>query len=92
MDTETFKILYSGSLAYTMFITNILIPNGEKYDYILEKEYYNAANFSLVGCVLLATKEDVVKGSKDIFETKIFYNNLLEAINFISTKKSDGYY
>lgn len=92
MDTETFKILYSGSLAYTMFITNILIPNGEKYDYILEKEYYNAANFSLVGCILLATKEDVVKGSKDIFETKIFYNNLLEAINFISTKKSDGYY
>ncbi len=92
MDTETLKTLYSGIKEYAIILTNILDEKIEDFEYIMDSKYLNIASFSLVSCVLLAIKEDVVEGTKENYETKIFYNELLRSVNMIAIKKSDGFY
>lgn len=92
MDTETLKIFYSGIKGYTMLLTNLLDGNAQDFEYIMDKKLLKMAGFGLSSCILLAVKENVVEGTTDNFESKVFYNNLLESVNFIATKKADGYY
>ena len=92
MDTETLKIFYSGIKGYTMLLTNLLDGNAQDFEYIMDKKLLKMAGFGLSSCILLAVKENVVEGATDNFESKVFYNNLLESVNFIATKKADGYY
>ena len=92
MDTETLKTLYSGIKGYAIILTNKLDEKTEDFEYIMDSKYLSIASFSLVSCVLLAIKEDVVEGTKENYETKIFYNELLRSVNMIAIKKSDGFY
>ena len=92
MDTETLKTLYSGIKGYAIILTNILDETTEEFEYITVSKYLSIASFSLVSCVLLAIKEDVVEGTKENYETKIFYGELLRSVNMIAIKKSDGFY
>ena len=92
MDTETLKTLYSGIKGYAIILTNILDEKTEDFEYIMDSKYLSIASFSLVSCVLLAIKEDVVEGTKENYETKIFYGELLRSVNMIAIKKSDGFY
>lgn len=92
MDTETLKTLYSGIKGYAIILTNILDEKTKDFEYIMDSKYLSIASFSLVSCVLLAIKEDVVEGTKENYETKIFYGELLRSVNMIAIKKSDGFY
>lgn len=92
MDTETLKTLYSGIQGYAIILTNILDEKTEDFEYIMDNKYLSIASFSLVSCVLLAIKEDVVEGTKENYETKIFYGELLRSVDMIAIKKSDGFY
>lgn len=92
MDTETLKTLYSGIKGYAIILTNILDEKTEDFEYIMDSKYLSIASFSLVSCVLLAIKEDVVEGTKENYETKIFYGELLRSVDMIAIKKSDGFY
>lgn len=92
MDTETLKTLYSGIKGYAIILTNILDEKVQDFEYIIDSKYLSIASFSLVSCVLLAIKEDVVEGTKENYETKIFYGELLRSVNMIAIKKSDGFY
>lgn len=92
MDTETLKTLYSGIKGYAIILTNILDEKTEDFEYIMDNKYLSIASFSLVSCVLLAIKEDVVEGTKENYETKIFYGELLRSVDMIAIKKSDGFY
>ena len=92
MDTETLKTLYSGIKGYAIILTNILDEKVQDFEYIIDSKYLSIASFSLVSCVLLAIKEDVVEGTKENYGTKIFYDELLSSVDMIATKKSDGFY
>lgn len=92
MDTETLKTIYSGIKEYAIILTNILDEKTKDFEYIMDSKYLSIASFSLVSCVLLAIKEDVVEGTKENYETKIFYGELLRSVNMIAIKKSDGFY
>lgn len=92
MDTETLKTFYSGIKGYTMLLTDLLDEKADDFEFIMDKKLLKMASFSLSSCILLAVKENVVEGETDNFESKVFYNNLLESVNFIATKKTDGYY
>lgn len=61
MDTETLKTLYSGIKGYAIILTNILDEKVQDFEYIIDSKYLSIASFSLVSCVLLAIKEDVVE-------------------------------
>ena len=73
-------------------LTNILDEKVQDFEYIIDSKYLSIASFSLVSCVLLAIKEDVVEGTKENYGTKIFYDELLSSVDMIATKKSDGFY
>ena len=92
MDTETLKTLYSDIKGYTMLLTNLLDGNAQDFEYIMDSKYLSIASFSLVSCVLLAIKEDFVEGTKENYEAKIFYGELIRSVNMIAIKKSDGFY
>ena len=92
MDTETLKTLYSGIKGYAIILTNILDEKVQDFEYIIDSKYLSIASFSLVSCVLLAIKEDVVEGTKENYGTKIFYDEFLSSVDMIATKKSDGFY
>lgn len=92
MDTETLKTLYSGIKGYAIILTNILDEKVQDFEYIIDSKYLSIASFSLVSCVLLAIKEDIVEGTKENYGTKIFYDELLSSVDMIATKKSDGFY
>ena len=65
MDTETLKTLCSGIKGYAIILTNILDEKVQDFEYIIDSKYLSIASFSLVSCVLLAIKEDVVEGTKE---------------------------
>lgn len=92
MDAKTLKTLYSGIKGYAIILTNLLDEKTEDFEYIMDSKYLSIASFSLVSCVLLAIKEDVVEGTKENYKTKIFYGELLRSVNMIAIKKSDGFY
>ena len=92
MDIETLKQYYCGAKGYTIMLTDFLDEKIDDFEYILNNTELNIASFGFICCILLAIKENTVTGTRGNFESKIFYDNLLESINFIADKKSDGYY
>lgn len=91
MDTNSLINLYNGLKAYTVFLTNFFIPTGEKSDYILDKDLYNAAIFGLSNIILTSIKEDLIKGNRANFTTYIPDDALKVAVEELTTKTSMGY-
>ena len=58
MDEETFKMIYGGIKAYVMFLIDCFQKKSKKDDFILEKDYFYLAKFSLCNCILLNIKEE----------------------------------
>lgn len=92
MNTDTLKALYSGIKGYSIFLTNFLLPTGEKSDYILDKDIFNSANLALANQILLGIKEDLIDGTKYSYETGIPQSILDEAVKEIATISHGKYY
>lgn len=92
MNTDTLKELYSGIEGYSIFLTNFLLPTGEKSDYILDKDIFNAANFAISSQILLGIKEDLIDGTKYNYKTGIPRNILGDAIKEMTTISQGKYY
>lgn len=92
MNMDTLKALYSGIKGYSIFLTNFLLPTGEKSDYILDKDIFNSANLALANQILLGIKEDLIDGTKYSYETGIPQSILDEAVKEIATISHGKYY
>lgn len=92
MNTDTLKELYSGIKGYSIFLTNFLMPTGERSDYILDKDIFNAANLAIANQILLGIKEDLIDGTKYSYETGIPKSILEDAIKEIAIISQGKYY
>ena len=92
MDTETLKTLYGSCKAYTMLLTDLLDENVQNFQYDINKEELKIAKFGMISNIFLAIKEKIVSWTKDNYETEIFYEKLVQSVNYIANKKDDGYY
>lgn len=92
MDTETLKTLYGSCKAYTMLLTDLLDENVQNFQYDINKEELKIAKFGMISNIFLAIKEKIVSGTRDNYETEIFYEKLVQSVNYIANKKDDGYY
>lgn len=91
MDEETFKMIYGGIKAYVMFLIDCFQKKSKKDDFILEKDYFYLAKFSLCNCILLNIKEELLENTKDSFICKTLDAGILNAVYSMADITKDGF-
>lgn len=92
MDIETLNTFYGSILVYSMMITDIFDDKAKDFRYILEPKKFDIATFGIACGILLYVKDDIIEGVTENFSSKIFEQNLVEAVKIIAEKQSDGFY
>lgn len=91
MDVKTFLLLYGGIKTYTMFLSDCFMGKSEVHDFILQKDYFYMAKFSLAICCLLVVKEELIEGSKNNFVCKTIDEGILNCVKKVATKTKNGF-
>ena len=91
MDIKTFLLLYGGIKTYTMFLSDCFMGKSEVHDFILQKDYFYMAKFSLAICCLLVVKEELIEGSKNNFVCKTIDEGILNCVKKVATKTKNGF-
>lgn len=91
MDVKTFLLLYGGIKTYTMFLSDCFMGKSEVHNFILQKDYFYMAKFSLAICCLLVVKEELIEGSKNNFVCKTIDEGILNCVKKVATKTKNGF-
>lgn len=83
---------FDGNLAFVLFLSDLLYDEEKNLHYIYKKKYINAARVGCISNILLAIKEDLVEKTENVnYESKIFLDELENAVELLATKTNSGY-
>lgn len=83
---------FAGTYAYYLYQMGTFENDSEKTQYILNKEYLNAAKIALISNIMLGIKEDMVENKGNlVYQSKLFINSLEHSVFHIATKVDSGY-
>ena len=92
MKEESIIKYYNGNYDFILFLLDIFYHDVDFSSDILKKQSIDAAKMGCISNILLAIKEDLVeKGDEDRFVSRIFLNQLEEAVDMIAVKTDTGY-
>ena len=89
---DNIKDYFDGNLAFVLFLSDLLYDEEKNSHCIYKKEYINAARVGCISNILLAIKEDLVEKTENVnYESKIFLDELENAVELLATKTNSGY-
>ena len=91
MKEENIANYYNGTVAYTLFLQDIIYGTTENSNLILDKNYMNAAIMGFISNIFLIIKEGLIEKQDITFNSLILEDILEKNVNIIAKKTDDGY-
>lgn len=91
MKEENIANYYNGTVAYALFLQDIIYGTAENSNLILDKNYMNVAIIGFISNIFLIIKEGLIE-KQDITLNSLILEDILEKnVNIIAKKTDDGY-
>lgn len=91
MKEENIANYYNGTVAYTLFLQDIIYGTTENSNLILDKNYMNAAIMGFISNIFLIIKEGLIEKQDNTFNSLILEDILEKNVNIIAKKTDGGY-
>lgn len=91
MKEENIANYYNGTVAYALFLQDIIYGTTENSNLILDKNYMNVAIIGFISNIFLIIKEDLIEKQDITFNSLILEDILEKNVNIIAKKTDDGY-
>lgn len=91
MKEENIANYYNGTVAYTLFLQDIIYGTTENSNLILDKNYMNVAIIGFISNIFLIIKEGLIEKQDITFNSLILEDILEKNVNIIAKKTDDGY-
>lgn len=91
MKEENIANYYNGTVAYTLFLQDIIYGTTENSNLILDKNYMNAAIMGFISNIFLIIKEGLIEKQDNSYNSLILEDILEKSLNIIAEKTDDGY-
>ena len=91
MKEENIANYYNGTVAYTLFLQDIIYGTTENSNLILDKNYMNVAIIGFISNIFLIIKEGLIEKQDITFNSLILEDILEKNVNIIAKKTEDGY-
>lgn len=91
MKEENIANYYNGTVAYALFLQDIIYGTTENSNLILDKNYMNVAIIGFISNIFLIIKEGLIEKQDITFNSLILEDILEKNVNIIAKKTDDGY-
>lgn len=91
MKEENIANYYNGTVAYTLFLQDIIFGTTENSNLILDKNHMNAAIMGFISNTFLIIKEGLIEKQDNNYNSLILEDILEKNVNIIAEKTDDGY-
>lgn len=91
MKEENIANYYNGTVAYALFLQDIIYGTTENSNLILDKNYMNVAIMGFISNIFLIIKEGLIEKQDNTFNSLILEDILEKNVNIIAKKTDDGY-
>lgn len=91
MKEENIANYYNGTVAYTLFLQDIIYGTTENSNLILDKNYMNAAIMGFISNIFLIIKEGLIEKQDNSYNSLILEDILEKNVNIIAEKIDNGY-
>lgn len=91
MKEENIANYYNGTVAYTLFLQDIIYGTTENSNLILDKNYMNAAIMGFISNIFLIIKEGLIEKQDNSYNSLILEDILEKNVNIIAENTDDGY-
>ena len=91
MKEENIANYYNGTVAYALFLQDIIYGTAENSNLILDKNYMNVAIIGFISNIFLIIKEGLIEKQDITFNSLILEDILEKNVNIIAKKTDDGY-
>lgn len=91
MKEENIANYYNGTVAYALFLQDIIYSTTENSNLILDKNYMNVAIIGFISNIFLIIKEGLIEKQDITFNSLILEDILEKNVNIIAKKTDDGY-
>lgn len=91
MKEENIANYYNGTVAYTLFLQDIIYGTTENSNLILDKNYMNAAIMGFISNIFLIIKEGLIEKQDNSYNSLILEDILEKNVNIIAKKTNGGY-
>ena len=91
MKEENIANYYNGTVAYALFLQDIIYGTTENSNLILDKNYMNVAIIGFISNIFLIIKEGLIEKQDNSYNSLILEDILEKNVNIIAKKTDDGY-
>ena len=91
MKEENIANYYNGTVAYALFLQDIIYGTAENSNLILDKNYMNVAIIGFISNIFLIIKEGLIEKQDNSYNSLILEDILEKNVNIIAKKTDDGY-